>query len=146
MSDWADRRSDAARVQSERLAARQNAAHEKAEALMALFFPVVTVHGPAPVALKVRGYGGRSQARTPLHGWYLRVDRTAALATDGAFYQLIAPLTWWDRLHGVSPKPSRPLMVLNENSKDGDSVALEDAMERILPGWRKYASDTRPLL
>ncbi|MCL1870035.1 MAG: hypothetical protein FWF90_06430 [Promicromonosporaceae bacterium] len=134
--DWVAQRTEAARVQAERLQARQDAVHVQAETLLAQFLPVVTAHGPAPERLRVRGYGGRGEARTPLRGWYLRQDRTAALADDGRFYTLIAPLSTIDRLRGVTPAPARPPMVLGEGGKDGESVELSIALERVLPGWR----------
>ncbi len=137
--DWAEQRTEAARVQAERLRARQDAVHQQAEGLLAEFLPVVTAHGPAPVPLRVRGYGGRGVARTPLKGWYLRFDRTAALGTDGKFYMLIAPLSGLDRLKGVRPTPARPPMVLGEGGKDGESVELPIALERVFPGWREHA-------
>ncbi|WP_245534412.1 hypothetical protein [Xylanimonas cellulosilytica] len=132
-------RTEAARVQAERLRARQDAVHAQAEGLLAEFLPVVAAHGPQPEPLRVRGYGGRGEARTPLKGWYLRFDRTAALATDGRFYMLIAPLSALDRLRGVRPAPARPPMVLGEGGKDGESVELPIALERVLPGWRDLA-------
>ncbi|QAY64076.1 hypothetical protein ET495_13555 [Xylanimonas allomyrinae] len=140
MSDeWVAQRTEAARVQAERLRARQDAVHRQAEALLSEFLPVVTAHGPAPQALRVRGYGGRGEARTRLRGWYLRMDRTAALGTDGRFYVLIAPLSAVDRLRGVHPAPARPPLVLGEGGKDGESVELPVALERVLPGWRGLA-------
>jgi hypothetical protein len=134
--DWVAQRTEAARVQAERLRARQDAVHQQAEALLREFLPVVQAHGPAPEPLRVRGYGGRGEARTRLRGWYLRFDRTAALGADGNFYMLIAPLSALDRLRGVHPEPARPPMVLGEGGKDGESVELPVALERVLPGWR----------
>lgn len=90
-------------MQAERLRARQDAVHQKAEALLHEFLPVVQEHGPAPEPLRVRGYGGRGDARTRLRGWYLRLDRTAALGDDGSFYVLIAPLSALDKVRGVHP-------------------------------------------
>ncbi len=134
--DWAAQRTEAARLQAERLQERLDALHTKAEGILAEFMPVVTEHGPAPVPLKVLGYGGRGEARTPLKGWYLRGNRTAALGTDGRFYVLIAPLSVVDRVKGVRPTPERPPMVLGEGGKDGESIELEVSLERIVPGWR----------
>ena len=132
-------RTEAARVQAERLQERVDALHAKAEGILAEFLPVVVAHGPAPEPLRVRGYGGRGSARTPLQGWYLRGNRTAALGTDGNFYVLIAPLSTMDRLRGVRPAPARPPMVLGEGGKDGESIELLVSLERILPGWRSLA-------
>lgn len=124
-------------MQAERLQERLDALHAKAEEILAEFLPVVTQHGPEPEPLRVLGYGGRGSARTPLRGWYLRGNRTAALGTDGSFYVLIAPLSLTDRLKGVRPAPARPPMVLGEGGRDGESIELVVALDRLLPGWRE---------
>ncbi|PZR52944.1 hypothetical protein DNL40_09840 [Xylanimonas oleitrophica] len=139
MDDWAAQRTEAARVQARLLQARQDAEHERAEALLRAFVPVALRHGPAPEPLQVRGYGGRGTARTALRGWYLRHDRTAGLCVDGHFYVLTAPLGLLDRLRGVRPAPARPPLTLGAGGKDGDSIDLADALERLLPGWRDRA-------
>ncbi|WP_125776003.1 hypothetical protein [Antribacter gilvus] len=134
--DWATQRGEAVRVQAERLHARQDAEHARASALLQQFVAAAVAAGLAPEELQVRGYGGRGVARTPLRGWYLRVDRTAGVSTDGDFYVLTAPLSLLDRVRGVRPLPKKPPMILGAGGKDGDSVELVDALERLLPGWR----------
>ncbi|MDR0483129.1 MAG: hypothetical protein LBH13_08265 [Cellulomonadaceae bacterium] len=138
MNDWVAQRTEAARLHQEKLQAGKNLEHEMAEAVIAEFMTVAPEHGPAPVPLEVRGYGGKGVARTPLKGWYLRVDGTAAVGEDGKFYVLIAPLTTWERIRGIKPEPRRPTKILGEGGKDGDSIALEDALERAFPGWRSF--------
>ncbi|WP_277207290.1 hypothetical protein [Isoptericola croceus] len=135
--NWAAQRTEAAREHAARLAARQDAEHRLAEAMLAEF---VTAAGAARLAaepLQVKGYGGRGTARTSLRGWYLRTDRTAAVSTAGDFYVLTAPLGLLDRVRGVRPEPKRPPLVLGAGGKDGDSIDLVDALERLLPGWRE---------
>lgn len=134
--DWARQRAEAVRVQAERLQARQDAEHARAGALLHDFVEAASAAGLAPEDLQVRGYGGRGTARTPLRGWYLRVDRTAGVSTDGDFYVLTAPLSLLDRVRGVRPVPAKPPLILGAGGKDGESVALADALERLLPGWR----------
>ncbi|MBE1877588.1 hypothetical protein [Myceligenerans pegani] len=131
---WAQQRTEAARLQAERLRERQDAEHVRAEAMLAAFVAAARDAGLAPEPLVVRGYGGRGTARTPLRGWYLRTDRTAAVSDDGAFYVLTAPLTVLDRLRGVRPEPKRPPLVLGAGGKDGDSIELAVALDRLLPG------------
>ena len=133
-ADWAAQRTEAARVQGERLAARKNAEHVKAEALIAQHFPLIQQKGPAPVPLVVQGYGGIGSARTNLTGWYLRHNRTVALGTDGKFYVLTAPLSLKDRITGVRPQPTRPPLIIGEGGKDGESVPLEEALKRVYLG------------
>lgn len=136
MSDWSEKRSEAARIHEQRLQARKDAEHSQAEELLRSFMPAVRNSAVAPQPLRVQGYGGRGSARTGLRGWYLRIDRTAAVSTNGDFYILTAPLSVADRLRGVTPSPSRPPLVLGAGGKDGDSIDLVDAFERVLPGWR----------
>jgi len=133
-------RTEAAAIQASRLAQRQDAEHRRAELQLEAFLPVVKAHGPAPVDLVVQGYGGVGTAPTNLRGWYLRNNRTCALGTDGRFYVLIAPL---NRFHPpfikVKVPPSRPPMIIGEGGKDGDTIELAEALERILPGWKSLA-------
>lgn len=131
--NWAQQRTEAAREHAARLAARQDAEHVRAEEMLADFVRRAHDAGLEPEPLQVRGYGGRGTARTPLRGWYLRTDRTSAVSTDGDFYVLTAPLGLVDRLRGVRPAPRRPPLVLGAGGKDGDSIDLVDALERLLP-------------
>ena len=137
-NDWAAQRTQAAAIQASRLAQRQDAEHRRAEAQLDAFLPVVKAYGPAPVDLIVQGYGGVGEARTNLKGWYLRNNRTCALGTDGKFYVLIAPL---NRFHPpflkIKVAPTRPPMIIGEGGKDGDSIDLSDALERVLPNWKE---------
>ncbi|MEU4361527.1 hypothetical protein [Promicromonospora sp. NPDC023987] len=132
---WARQRAEAVRLQGERLQARQDAEHTRAEALLREFVAAARTAGLAPVPLQVQGYGGRGTARTPLVGWYLRVDRTAGVSTDGEFYVLTAPISLLDRVRGTRPEPRRPPLLLGAGGKDGDTIPLADALERLLPGW-----------
>jgi hypothetical protein len=134
--DWAQQRTEAARVQAERLQARHDAEHARADAMLREFAGVAASRGLEPENLQAKGYGGRGTARTDLRGWYLRQDRTAGVTTDGDFYVLTAPLTLVDRVRGVRLTPQKPPLVLGAGGKDGDSVDLAVALERLLPGWR----------
>lgn len=134
--DWVTRRTEAARVHEERLGARQDAEHDRARALLREFTDVALAADLPAVNLTVRGYGGRGSARSRVLGWYLRHDRAAGLGTDGEFYVLIAPLAALDRVLGVTLSPTPPPLVLGAGGKDGDSIDLPDALDRLLPGWR----------
>lgn len=133
---WAERRRADAAAKAELLDQRRRAEHDRARTLLREFAAVAAVHGPPAEALRVQDYGGRGTARTPLRGWHLRRDRTAAVSTDGDFYVLTADLSLLDRLRGTTLLPSDPPLVLGASGKDGDSIALETALERVLPGWR----------
>jgi hypothetical protein len=134
--EWARQRAEAVRVQAERLAARQDAEHARAEEMLRDFVAVARTARLAPEDLLVQGYGGHGTARTGLKGWYLRVDRTLGVSTDGGFYVLTAPIGLLDRVRGTRLEPRRPPLVLGAGGKDGESVPLADALDRLLPGWR----------
>lgn len=134
--EWSQQRAEAVRLQAERLQARQDAEHTRAEALLREFVAAARDAGLPAESLQVQGYGGRGTARTSLRGWYLRVDRTSGISTDGDFYVLTAPIGLLDRVRGVRPEPRRPPLLLGAGGKDGDSISLADALERLLPGWR----------
>ncbi|MBD8061402.1 hypothetical protein [Oceanitalea stevensii] len=133
--DWAEQRREAAAVHADMLEQRQRAEHERAARLLRDFAAVARDRLPAE-PLRVRGYGGRGEARSGLAGWYLRTDRSAGLSSDGDFYVLTAPLGLRERLRGVDLQPTPPPMVLGAGGRDGESIDLPDALERLLPGWR----------
>ncbi|GAB2617928.1 hypothetical protein [Pseudactinotalea suaedae] len=134
-ADWAAQRTEAAAEQERRLHARKAVEHEKAHAILTEFAAVARERLPTE-RLVVRGYGGRGSARSDVEGWYLRLDGTIGLGTDGSFYVLTAPLSVLDRLRGVQLTPTPPPLVIGAGGKDGDSIELVAALERLLPGWR----------
>jgi len=136
---WAAQRSAAASEHLARLEARQDAEHRRAEGHLATFIHAARAAELAPEPLRMQGYQGGRSARTPLRGWYLRKDRKAGIDTDGNFYLLVGPLSLLDALRGATPRASRPPLVLGAGGRDGDSVELTDALERLLPGWREVS-------
>lgn len=104
-TDWAAQRTEAAREQERRLHARQEVEHTKARAILRDFVAVARDRLPTE-RLVVQGYGGRGSAKSNIEGWYLRIDRTVGLGTDGEFYVLTAPLGVLDRVRGVSLRPT----------------------------------------
>ncbi|MFV0252285.1 MAG: hypothetical protein ACK5H2_03005 [Beutenbergiaceae bacterium] len=137
-SDWAAERTAAAQEHQARLHARQSAEHAKAGAILAEFVSVAATRLPAQ-PLVVQGYGGRGSARSNVDGWYLRVDKTVGVGTDGEFYVLTAALSLMDRLRGVRLRPTPPPLVIGAGGKDGDTIDLVDALERLLPQWRSQS-------
>lgn len=130
----ADQAAENAAVHAARLADRQATEHARAADLLRRFASRAEQRLPAQ-RLRVRGYGGRGTAATGVTGWYLRTDLTAGLGTDGSFYVLTAPLTWWQRLRGITPEPTHPPLVLGAGGRDGQSLDLTVALDRLLPGW-----------
>ena len=139
---WAAQRSAAASEHLARLEARQDAEHRRAEGHLAAFIHAARAAELAAGPLRMQGYNGGRSARTPLRGWYLRKDRKAGIDTEGNFYILVGPLSLLDTLRGATPRASRPPLVLGAGGRDGDSVELTDALERLLPGWREFSPDS----
>ncbi|HLR27229.1 MAG TPA: hypothetical protein VK086_00945 [Ruania sp.] len=137
-SQWAQQRREAAAEHERRLHERQRAEARKAQSMLDRFLQAANHQQLAAEPLVVQGYGGRGKARTPLRGWYLRVDRTCAVGTDGSFYVLTAPLSAWDRLRGVRPEPKDPPLLIGAGGKDGNAIYLSEALERLLPGWQDH--------
>lgn len=133
--DWVHQRTEAAREHHARLVARQQAEHAKAGAILAQFVAVARTRLPTQ-RLLVQAYGGRGTTRSNIEGWYLRVDQTIGLGIDGGFYVLTAPLSALDRIRGVRLQPTPAPLVIGAGGKDGDTIDLVDALERLLPGWR----------
>lgn len=131
---WREERRAAAEAHARALADRQAAESAKARTLIARFVAEATAQGPAPVELRARSYDGRSRFRTPLRGWYLRRDESVGIDTEGRFYVLTAPGSLAARLRGVTPEPSDPPLVLGAGGKDGESLDLVEALDRVLHG------------
>lgn len=135
MSDWSKMRAENARLQGERFRARRDAESKQARALLAKFVVAAQRAELPSEPLVVKSRTGSGTARTTLRGWYLRVDRSSAVAEDGEFYVLTAELSLMDRIVGVTLKPSDPPLILGFGGRDGDSIDLADALTRLLPGW-----------
>lgn len=133
--DWARQRREAADVHAQRLAQRRAQEHAAARALIEQFLVAARDRRLPTEAFVVQGPGGRGRARTGVHGWYLRQDRTMGLGTDGTVYRLTAPLSLRERLTGAAPVALDPPLVLGAGGKDGESVELRVALDRLLPGW-----------
>ena len=135
MSDWSKTRAENARLQAERFRVRKEAEHEQAREFLSRFVLAAKKAGLPSESLVVKARNGRGTARTNLRGWYLRVDRSSAVAEDGQFYVLTAELSVLDRARGVTIRPSDPPLILGFGGRDGDSIDLPDALTRLLPGW-----------
>lgn len=126
--DWRSRRSDAAQEHAKALAARQAAESERARAMLADFVAEALRSGPAPVPLRARSYDGRHRYRTSTTGWYLKLNETVAVGTDGEFYPLGVPASLGALLKGVRLEPTDPPLVLGKGGRDGESIDLADAL------------------
>lgn len=140
--DWAEQRRRAAAERARMLAKRQRAENERAAGIIELFLDVAHTEGLESQPLIIQGHGGGS-ARTKLHGWYLRADRTVAIDTEGRFYVLSQRLSLKDRVLGATPTPEPPPMTIGEGGRDGDIIPLRFALDRLLPDWESRSP--RPL-
>ena len=131
-ASWRERRSDAAAGHAQALDRRHDAESRQARAMIAEFVRAATAQGVAARALVAHGYTGRARYRTPLVGWYLRRDESLAVGTDGEFYVLTVPSGLRTRLHGATPAPSEPPLILGKGGRDGESIDLDVALARAL--------------
>lgn len=131
-TSWRERRSSDAARQVRRLEERQAAETAQARALIAGFLEAVRAAGVPPERLYARGYGNRGRYRTDLMGWYLRVNESAGIDTEGNFYVLTVPGGLRPLLRGASPEPTAPPLVLGKGGRDGESIDLHEALERVL--------------
>jgi len=128
---WRDERREAALAHAEALQRRKQGEAARARALIGEFLAYASAHGIEPQPLRARTYDGRARYRTPLLGWYLRVDETVAIDTDGRFYVLRTPPSLVGQIRGVVPEPSDPPLVIGAGGKDGESIDLRDALARL---------------
>lgn len=111
-------------------ALRRRTADEQARAreLVAEFARTATERGLPTEPLLARGFGGRARYRTGLRGWYLKPDRSLAVATDGEFYILSVPDGLLARVRGARLTPARPGLTIGEGARDGESLPLAELL------------------
>ena len=119
---------------------RQQAAESKqAVMLLADFVKQAQAQGIEPERLYARTYDGRSRYRTHTTGWYLKRDRTVAVDADGSFYILAVPASLTGMVRGAPLTPSDPPLVLGQGGRDGQSIALSEAIEKRLAAGNDWA-------
>ncbi len=131
-SAWREQQRVTAAAHAEVLASRQRAESAAAREQISAFLRKAAKFGPAPVELRAQGYDHRTRYKTPLTGWYLRLDETIAIDTAGNFYILTVPGSMAARFKGVTPEPSEPTLVLGAGGPDGASIDLSAALARLL--------------
>ncbi len=136
-TEWSDQRREAAAEHAERLRRREAAENAQAQQILDDFAAAALRAGLPAETLRITGYGGKGRATSDVTGWYVRQDRSMGVGTDGKLYILTAPLGLMDRWRRVHLEPIPPPLVLGAGGRDGDSIDLADALERLLPGWRE---------
>ena len=129
---WRARRRDAAGEHAEALVRRQAAQTAAARGLIEDFVREATARNLPSRPLTARSYDGRARYRTPLRGWYLRLNESVAVGTDGEFYILTVPASLRSRWRGATPVPGDPPLILGKGGRDGESIDLADALDRAL--------------
>jgi len=117
-------------VEAQRLRGEQESA--KAQVLIDRFVAQATQAGLATEELTARPWSARGRYRTGVVGWYLRRDRSEGVGVDGSFYVLVVPPVRFGRWRTVGIKPTPPPLQVGRGARDGESVALDVALEARL--------------
>jgi len=137
--DWVRRRREAAGAQADRLARAEAAETARAREQVAGFVARARAAGLPTEELRAVDAAG-TRYRTGVSGWVLRRDGRAGVGEDGAFYLLAVPLSGAEklgaRLRGVRLQPSDPPLVWGRGGRDGDSIALQELLDRRLHAGR----------
>ncbi|WP_435300500.1 hypothetical protein [Timonella sp. A28] len=129
---WRAQRTEHAQHQAEELARRQARETAQARELLLTFIAAASDAGLEPSRLTARGYKGKTRYKTNLFGWYLKQNRSVAVDTEGNFYVLSVQDSVLGRFTGVQPTPSDPPLVLGLGGRDGESLDLTEAIDRLL--------------
>ncbi|WP_029068511.1 hypothetical protein [Jonesia quinghaiensis] len=134
MSDtaWRDQKTANAQHLDAELQRRRAKESAQARELIAQYLPKLQSHGPAAVPLTARAYSGSTTYRTGLTGWYLKQNRSVAIDTAGNFYVLSTQGSLRERFTGVTITPSDPPLVLGLGGRDGESLDLREALDRVV--------------
>ncbi len=128
---WRENRRSTTSAHQAALDRRRAADADRARGLLADFVRESRALGPAPVPLRARSRDGRHRYRTTHTGWYLKQNESVAVGTDGEFYVLsVSPSVsaWFRR---VAITPSDPPLVLGAGGRDGESIDLAAALDRV---------------
>jgi hypothetical protein len=136
--DWRDSRREAFEAHAQAQRRAEAAASERARPLVADFVRRAREQGLAPEPLQARAYSGSATYRTGLRGWYLQPTGVLAIGDDGEFYVLIAAGGLRARLRGVSVAPSPPPLAVGRGARDGESMSLQELLERRLAAGNAF--------
>lgn len=131
-SDWREQKTLNAQYLEDELRRRRTRESDQARALLADFVEAATAQGLAPVPLLAKTFKGRSRYKTGVLGWYLKADESLAVDTNGEFYILSVGNSLLARFVGTTITPSAPPLVLGAGGRDGESIDLVEAIDRML--------------
>jgi hypothetical protein len=129
---WREQKSLNARHLADELERRQRRESEQAAAMLREFVAQATAKGIEPVRLHARGYNGSTRYKTNVTGWYLKQNETVAVDVDANFYVLSVQGGLVARFTGTTITPSDPPLVLGLGGRDGESLDMSEAVDRIL--------------
>lgn len=127
-------------MQASRLAERKAQEHRAARALISAFVGAAKSSQLPTAELFVIDPKGR-RGKTGLEGWYLKADKSAAIGTDGDFYLLEREISFFERFRVLPVEPSEPPLILGAGGRDGESIDLSEALDKLLPGWRQTEAE-----
>ena len=134
----ADRPDASARSRRENALRREDLANaaadreaREAQELIDEFIAQAERAGIKPEPLRMHLSGGGT-ARTDKFGWYIKVNQTVAIGSDGGYYILTMPGGLKERLSGVALVASQPSLQVSRGGRDGESGDLSDFLTRRL--------------
>ncbi|MCC2593875.1 hypothetical protein LKO27_10710 [Tessaracoccus sp. OS52] len=119
------------RVELSEQAARNEAA--AAQVLIDEFIAAARAKGLEPVPLKARTMDGHL-VKTDKSGWYLRLNHSIAIDTDGGYQVLTVPGGWKERITGVKLKATLPSLQVGRGGRDGETGTLKEFLGWVLDG------------
>lgn len=137
---WAEQRRRNAQMQASRLAERKAQEHRAARALIQTFVGAAKSAQLPTTELFVTDPKGR-RGKTGLEGWYLKADKSAAISPDGDFFLLEHEISFLDRFRVLTVEASEPPLILGAGGRDGESIDLSEALDKLLPGWRQTEAE-----
>lgn len=129
---WREQKSLNAQHLADELARRQKRESDVAAGMLLEFVGQAKAQGIAPVRLFAKGYNGSTRYKTNVMGWYLKQNESLAVDTEGNFYVLSVEGGLLARLKGATLTSSPPPLVLGLGGRDGESIDLSEAIERLL--------------
>lgn len=131
-AQWREQKTLNAQHQADELARRQKRESDQAQVLLDRFVESAQAKGIEPVRLYARSYSGTSRYKTDVYGWYLKMNESVAVDTEGRFYVLSVQGGLLQRFTGATITPSAPPLVLGLGGRDGESLDMSEAIDRVL--------------
>lgn len=126
---WSQQRAAVLAAQEQALEHARRTEHEKATAILREYVERFETAGIAPRPLRALPYKGSGTIRTPLHGWYLKHDRTIGIDTEARYFILRADGGLLTRLRGAEIEPVDAPLVVGRGGRDGETFDLRELLE-----------------